>query len=466
MLKKYTSYYLLSFFFEALLGAGALLLAEFLGDISYLRFRGAVLVSAPGWLYLAAALGLPLFLYLARAHSFPFRAPLSRLSWPTAKAVLALVVVVVGLSFALKSYPSRLVILFFGLIAYGLALGKQAFLELLLARSLPHRQILLVGNSESARHFIGTLQREWPSGIGIFGLLTDEPGLPDGAAVAGVKVIGRVEAWEKILLNNQAIDEVVIFPNGKMGVSLNRLLRLGQELQVGVRVAVVEPEAKFNPSFERFGWTNLISFRPNPDNFVSMFFKRALDRAGAGVLLLVLSPLLLVLAFLIKIGSSGPVFFPQERMGLRGRPFRMFKFRTMEAGAERRKGEFLAANEMNGPVFKIKNDPRITGIGRWLRRFSLDELPQLINVFRGEMSLVGPRPLPLAEAQRCDRWEKRRFSVKPGITCLWQVNGRNTIDFPEWMKLDLEYVNNWSLLLDFRIMARTFGAVLSGRGAY
>nr|HPJ71848.1 sugar transferase [bacterium] len=199
---------------------------------------------------------------------------------------------------------------------------------------------------------------------------------------------------------------------------------------------------------------------------VSMLLKRAIDRVGALVMITLLSPLFLAIGFLIKISSPGPVFFSQKRSGLRGRAFKMYKFRTMQVGAENEKARLLNANEMNGPVFKIREDPRITRIGKWLRRFSLDELPQIFNVLKGDMSLVGPRPLPVEEARKCDRWEKRRFSIKPGITCLWQISGRNMLDFPEWMKLDLTYVNNWSLALDFKILARTFGAVISGRGAY
>jgi len=472
MIKKYSSYYILSFIVEALIGAGALLVSQFLGNAIYLHYlapggSSVAILSIPGWLFLVAALGLPFFLYLNRAHSFPVRAPVTELAWPTAKAIIQLVVIIIALSFAVKSQGvSRLGVLLFGLISYGLALLKQNVFERLLARSQPHWGILLMGNSSAALNFISALKEKWPCGINIFGLLTDEPALKIGDMIEGVKVIGRMKKWEKILLQNQVIDEVVIFPNGKVGVSLNKILRLGQELQIKIRMAVGEPEATFNPTLERFGWANLISFQPNPNNLVSMFLKRSIDRVGAALLLLLLSPLFLVIGVLIKIGSRGPIIFHQERTGFRGISFKMYKFRTMIVGAEREQVHLLESNEMNGPVFKMKNDPRITGIGRWLRRFSMDELPQIINVLKGDMSLVGPRPLPIAEARRCDRWEKRRFSFLPGITCLWQINGRNLLDFPEWMKLDLAYVNNWSLALDFKILARTFKAVISGRGAY
>ena len=176
---------------------------------------------------------------------------------------------------------------------------------------------------------------------------------------------------------------------------------------------------------------------------------------------------MLAVAAMVKITSPGPVLFRQQRSGLNGAPFTIFKFRTMTSNAEQLKHELAAMNEMSGPVFKVTNDPRITSLGRFLRKWSLDELPQLFNVVRGEMSLVGPRPLPVDEVKRFnDLAHRRRLSVKPGLTCLWQVSGRNQIsDFKEWVRLDLEYIDNWSLWLDLRILLRTIPAVLRGTGA-
>ena len=173
------------------------------------------------------------------------------------------------------------------------------------------------------------------------------------------------------------------------------------------------------------------------------------------------------LALLIKLTSRGPVFFRQQRSGLNGAPFNIFKFRTMMTNAEQFQHELAAMNEMSGPVFKVTNDPRITPIGKFLRKYSLDELPQLFNVLRGEMSLVGPRPLPVDEVKRFnDVAHRRRLSVKPGLTCLWQVSGRNKIsDFKEWVRLDLEYIDNWSIWLDIIILFRTIPAVFTGTGA-
>jgi lipopolysaccharide/colanic/teichoic acid biosynthesis glycosyltransferase len=194
--------------------------------------------------------------------------------------------------------------------------------------------------------------------------------------------------------------------------------------------------------------------------------KRALDFLVALILLTLLSPLLAVVALLIKLTSDGPVFFLQERIGFNKRRFLVSKFRTMIPGAEAMVHQLERLNEMSGPVFKIKYDPRITPLGQFLRRTSIDELPQLWNVLKGDMSLVGPRPLPVRDYQGFNEdWQRRRFSTRPGITCLWQISGRNSINFDQWMKLDLQYLDEWSLWLDLKILARTIPAVLKGTGA-
>jgi len=194
--------------------------------------------------------------------------------------------------------------------------------------------------------------------------------------------------------------------------------------------------------------------------------KRGLDFVFSGLLLLLLAPVFLAVAILVKWTSTGPAFFGQTRVGLNKRQFQMYKFRTMTAGAEKLQEQLLDLNEMTGPVFKIKNDPRITPLGRVLRKTSIDELPQLINVLKADMSLVGPRAMSLRDYQRFDQdWQRRRFSVKPGITCLWQVNGRNSVPFETWMKLDMQYIDKWSLWLDFKILAQTIPAVMKGSGA-
>jgi exopolysaccharide biosynthesis polyprenyl glycosylphosphotransferase len=213
----------------------------------------------------------------------------------------------------------------------------------------------------------------------------------------------------------------------------------------------------------------LLIFRSTPEASWQMLAKNLLDIFGALVLLfvLIIIPVIPLVALLIKCTSPGPIFFRQQRSGLNGAPFTIWKFRTMATNSEQLKHELAAMNEMSGPVFKITNDPRITPVGKWLRRYSLDELPQLFNVLRGEMSLVGPRPLPVDEVKRFnDLAHRRRLSVKPGLTCLWQVSGRNQIsDFKDWVRLDLEYIDNWSIWLDLLILLRTIPAVLGATGA-
>jgi exopolysaccharide biosynthesis polyprenyl glycosylphosphotransferase len=221
-------------------------------------------------------------------------------------------------------------------------------------------------------------------------------------------------------------------------------------------------------SFDDLFGHPLIVFRSTPDTSWQMLAKQLLDFVGALLLLLLVASWLFpLIAIAIKLTSRGPVFFRQQRSGLNGAPFGIYKFRTMTSNAEQLKHELAAMNEMSGPVFKVTNDPRITPLGRILRKYSFDELPQLLNVLRGEMSLVGPRPLPVDEVKRFnDLAHRRRLSVKPGITCLWQVSGRNKIsDFQDWVRLDLQYIDSWSIWLDLAILLRTIPAVLRGTGA-
>src|SRR6185295_17698496 len=215
-----------------------------------------------------------------------------------------------------------------------------------------------------------------------------------------------------------------------------------------------------------FEGTPLISLHSAPPVTWKTEVKRLIDVGISAVLLVTLAPLLVLAAVIIKLDSQGSVFFVQERVGFNKRRFRMLKFRTMRHDAEERMKEIEHLNEKTGPIFKIRNDPRITRVGRWLRRTSIDELPQLVNVLLGDMSVVGPRPLSVRDAIRMEAaWQKRRFSVKPGLTCLWQVSGRSNLSFEQWMQLDLEYIDRWSLGLDWAILLRTIPAILTARGA-
>jgi exopolysaccharide biosynthesis polyprenyl glycosylphosphotransferase len=221
------------------------------------------------------------------------------------------------------------------------------------------------------------------------------------------------------------------------------------------------------PDFDVFGTQPVLVFRTTPELSWALSVKGAIDRFGALILIALTSWLMVVIAIAIKCTSPGPVVFRQKRAGKNGQPFTMYKFRSMQTNAEMLQSELIAFNQMSGPVFKIERDPRVTPIGRFIRKTSIDELPQLLNVLRGDMSLVGPRPLPIYEVEKFESpAQRRRLSMKPGLTCLWQVSGRNEVkSFDQWVKLDLEYIDNWSLLLDLKILLKTVPVVLLGRGA-
>ncbi|MCX7631651.1 MAG: exopolysaccharide biosynthesis polyprenyl glycosylphosphotransferase, partial [Geminicoccaceae bacterium] len=225
------------------------------------------------------------------------------------------------------------------------------------------------------------------------------------------------------------------------------------------------PHVKGRVDLEFLGSEPLLTFAGAPHDDFRLVVKRSLDVVLSAAALLVLWPFLLAIALLIRATSPGPAIFRQTRCGLNGRRFTLYKFRTMVADAEARKAEVAHLN-VKKTAFKIPNDPRLTPVGRWLRKFSLDELPQLWNVLKGEMSIVGPRPPVPEEVERYERWQRRRLRMRPGLTCLWTLAGRDELDFDEWMRLDLEYIDRWSLTLDFEIILRTIPHVLLGRGAH
>ena len=278
-------------------------------------------------------------------------------------------------------------------------------------------------------------------------------------------VLGRFEDLEQIV-RTLVIDEVLGADPAASVAAIAGLCRSCNTL--GLRTHLTSgfvPGSWRGVDARDVGGEVVLSLTPFPHSMVGLSAKRALDIGLAGAAMLILLPVFVVLAIAIKLGSKGPVLFVQWRVGLNGRRFRFPKFRSMVADAEARLCDVMAHNEMDGPVFKMKHDPRITRVGAWLRRYSLDELPQLWCVLTGDMSLVGPRPLMPHEIDGHESWQRRRLSMRPGLTCLWQVSGRNHVDFERWMRLDLEYIDGWSLGLDFQILARTVPAVFSGRGA-
>jgi exopolysaccharide biosynthesis polyprenyl glycosylphosphotransferase len=278
-------------------------------------------------------------------------------------------------------------------------------------------------------------------------------------------VISELES----LIALEPVDEVFItLPRDEYGPLVEAIVHLCEEQGIIVRVQTELFKLKIARwQVDELDGMPIVTIRSGPPDGWQLIVKRLIDLCGSAVLLVAMAPIFMIVAILIKLDSPGPVFFRQERVGLNKRRFRLIKFRTMIEGAEKQQQMLERLNEADGPVFKIKGDPRITRIGKYLRRFSIDELPQLFNVLWGEMSLVGPRPLPVRDIERIDaQWHKRRLSVKPGVTCLWQVNGRSDVSFDHWVQMDLEYIDKWSLSLDLKILIKTIPAVLKGAGAY
>lgn len=278
-------------------------------------------------------------------------------------------------------------------------------------------------------------------------------------------LLGKVDELERVL-RETPVDEVYIAGNARLhGDVMQAAVRTCERF--GVPFAIPATQFRFErarPSSPALadGYVHYLSFDPKP---VQMAIKRLLDIVVSATALLFLSPLLLATALAVKLTSRGPILYRQPRVGQYGRPFHMLKFRSMVQNAEALQAQLAAQNEMDGPVFKIKHDPRITPIGRFMRKFSVDELPQLLNVLRGEMTLVGPRPPVPKEVAQYEAWQRRRLSVRPGLTCHWQVSGRNDIKFEQWMLLDMQYIDHWSLKGDLALLAKTVPVVLSGRGA-
>ena len=273
----------------------------------------------------------------------------------------------------------------------------------------------------------------------------------------------------KGLIDQEPVDEVfVMLPRDKYRQLNEHIVGLCEEQGIVVRVQTSPfPLRIARWQSDELDGRPIVTIRSGPSSAWHLAMKRLLDVVGSTLLLLALAPVFSFVMLAVKWDSTGPVFYIQDRVGLNKRRFRLFKFRTMSERADELQAELECLNEAEGPVFKIKHDPRVTRVGRFLRRFSIDELPQLLNVLKGDMSLVGPRPLPVRDVKRINsQWQKRRFSVKPGLTCVWQVNGRSDISFNDWVSMDLQYIDNWSLALDMKILLKTVPTVLKGAGAY
>jgi exopolysaccharide biosynthesis polyprenyl glycosylphosphotransferase len=329
------------------------------------------------------------------------------------------------------------------------------------------RHVLIVGRNARAVRFAQSIESRPELGYNVIGYADSKtPGQPDFPETAAPLVTTLTDLPE--FLRARAVDEVVIcLPFKSFYQEASEIVALCEEQGVIVRFLSDLFSVKLaNSRTERLEGQSIITLSTGSMIGWPVLLKRALDFTLSLTLIVLLSPVFLAAAVAVKLTSPGPVLFIQDRLGLNKRIFRIRKFRTMGQDAEKRQNELEELNEADGAVFKIQGDPRVTPVGRFLRKTSIDELPQLFNVLKGDMSLVGPRPLPIRDYTRFDTdWHRRRFSVRPGITCLWQVNGRNGITFDKWMALDIEYIDQWSLLLDFKIMLKTIPAVLKGTGA-
>ncbi|MHB8652292.1 MAG: sugar transferase [Terriglobia bacterium] len=337
---------------------------------------------------------------------------------------------------------------------------------------------LLVGSTPEALEIAHLIEANERRGMRLFGLVRVGASLnfpmpagtplPDASGTPSLRHDYPVYSLDKIpeILRQHVIDEVVFAVAKNELEGLQETLLLCEEEGVKTRLLLsFLPHLISRIRLEPLHDMPMLTFSTTPENEDLLLFKRVVDFSMALVFLVVLSPLFLVLALLIKLTSRGPVLYRQTRCGLGGRKFTVYKFRSMRADADLLRDELAALNEMDGPVFKIRNDPRCTAVGAFMRKFSLDELPQLVNILKGDMSFVGPRPPLPEEVEKYERWQRRRLRMHPGLTCLWALEGRNKLNFKRWMELDLEYIDHWSPSLDWKILVKTIPVVLLGRGA-
>jgi exopolysaccharide biosynthesis polyprenyl glycosylphosphotransferase len=359
----------------------------------------------------------------------------------------------------------------FWLVSTCMTVVSRLLLRIILAgvrkRGRNLREMVIVGTNGRALEFARRLRSLPELGYRIAGFVDQNWQGLEAFRRSGYALASDFGGFPQFL-RNSVVDEVVLaLPFRSMHDQGSRIAALCQEQGITVRVLTNLFDLKIaRSSEEEVEDDPLITHSTGSVEGWPIVAKRILDFTISSILITLLFPVLLIVAILIKLTSPGPVLFTQKRLGLNKRRFNMYKFRTMVLDAEKRMREIEHLNEVSGPVFKVNNDPRITPIGRFFRKTSADELPQLFNVLTGNMSLVGPRPLPVRDYEGFNEdWQRRRFSVKPGITCLWQVRGRSSIPFEKWMELDLEYIDKWSLWLDFQILLRTIPAVLRGSGA-
>jgi exopolysaccharide biosynthesis polyprenyl glycosylphosphotransferase len=418
-----------------------------------------LLVILPVWALVFHTAGL-----YGRRSSRTLHTELSRLVRAMAACALLMTAAIVATKADFVSRP--FIIIFLLLNALLVAVGRAIVRSVVLDSTVRRRVLIGGGRDEVARAAASVhAHRDW--GLEIVGLVSDGTWVRDEST--GYRVLGTYRDIPQLVQGDHVIDEVLVAPATGRLDDLRALEGIFLELEEqGIVTRLVVnflPQSLSDVSFDEFGGIPMLTFSTAPRDEVLLFIRRCADVVLASLLLVLLSPVFLVIALLIRLTSHGPVLFRQTRCGLHGRSFVFLKFRSMQLDAEALKSTLAAFNEMDGPAFKMTNDPRVTPMGRFLRRTSLDELPQLWNILKGDMSFVGPRPAVIEEVRQYEPWQRRRLSMKPGLTCLWQVSGRNELTFDEWMRLDLEYIDNWSLWLDLKIALLTIPAVVRGRGA-
>jgi len=413
----------------------------------------------PTLIMLVAWLASARFLAVYRGDTRSLSEELSRALRALAATALSLAV----LAFLAKHREvSRVVtLLFFGLASLGLPALRLASRVLRWAPRPPRYYALVGGGPLAAEILLETTSHpEW--GLKLAGCIAEDgfPVDPNFVVLGKVSEIGRV-------LEEHVLDEVVFAVPRERLTAMEPAILTCEEEGVSVRISLdVLRVGPANMTVADLGGLPMLTFTRTPTDELSLAVKRAFDVVVSATALVLLAPLLLGVAVAIRLDSPGPVFFRQRRVGLHGRLFDILKFRSMRLDAEAMQAALRVRNEMSGPVFKMADDPRVTRVGRFIRRTSIDELPQFWNVLVGQMSVVGPRPPIPSEVAQYRRWHRRRLSVRPGITCVWQISGRNDIDFEHWMELDLEYIDHWSLAYDLRIFLKTIPAVLGARGAH
>jgi exopolysaccharide biosynthesis polyprenyl glycosylphosphotransferase len=374
-------------------------------------------------------------------------------------------------AFFIRQSPlSRLFLIYF----VGLSSFSMIFIRIFIRKALKfvrlrgynYRVALIIGRNCRSALIASRIVDSPEFGVKLLGFIDSTKCYENILEEFKFDVLGDLDSLEKILRDN-VVDEVfVTLPIKSFYDETEKIIKLCEDLGVEVKIPIdLFNKSKAKSAISTYQDIEVIDFYTSPQMNWQIVTKRIFDFSVSLVLLFLLLPCMAVIAVIIKVSSQGPAIFKQKRMGYNGRVFNCYKFRTMICNAEELKDNLCELNEMEGPVFKIRNDPRVTKIGKFLRKTSIDELPQLVNVIKGDMSLVGPRPPIPEEVCKYQLSDRRRLSIKPGITCTWQVSGRNSVSFEEWMKLDQKYIDEWSLLLDLRILLKTIPAVLLQKGA-